>query len=107
MAYRLQQAADTEANPAVTSAKIGLLSSVELWLGIIVACLPTLAPFVKAYVQPHLLTISRKFSNTHDLGSEEGAPKGQLITLGGSGGSGPKIRSNYTELTDVSTDLHV
>lgn len=39
---------------------IGLVSQFELWLGLIVACIPTLAPLFKTFVNPTLRRITGK-----------------------------------------------
>ncbi|KAJ4387614.1 hypothetical protein N0V93_008210 [Gnomoniopsis smithogilvyi] len=41
---------------------IGLVSQFELWLGLIVACIPTLAPLFKTFVSPALKTNHEKVS---------------------------------------------
>ena len=58
--------------------KIGLVTHLEIWLGIIVACLPTLAPLYSRYLSPVLSRASRKSSERRQLkeakrtiGSEE------------------------------------
>jgi hypothetical protein len=35
-----------------TFTDIGLISCLELWLGVIVNCMPTLGPLIKAYIKP-------------------------------------------------------
>ena len=54
MAWRIQATYVTANNPdfAYTLATIGLISGLELWLGIAVACMPTIPPVMQAYVRP-------------------------------------------------------
>ncbi|KAJ3952195.1 hypothetical protein N0V92_011372 [Colletotrichum tropicale] len=42
---------------------IGLISLLELWIGIIIACLPTLGPLLKTYVKPAVSKIGSKLTN--------------------------------------------
>ncbi|KAL0941908.1 uncharacterized protein CTRU02_204671 [Colletotrichum truncatum] len=42
---------------------IGLISLLELWIGIVIACLPTLGPLLKTYVKPAVSKIGSKLSN--------------------------------------------
>ncbi|OLN85292.1 hypothetical protein CCHL11_04333 [Colletotrichum chlorophyti] len=42
---------------------IGLVSLLELWIGIIIACLPTLGPLLKTYVKPAVSKIGSKLTN--------------------------------------------
>lgn len=37
---------------------IGLISLLELWLGVIAACIPTLGPLLKSYVKPALTKLT-------------------------------------------------
>ncbi|KAI5926905.1 hypothetical protein F4810DRAFT_651396 [Camillea tinctor] len=103
MCYRIDQTVNRDPDPMLAIAKIGLLSDLELWLGIIVACLPTLAPFFRTYVQPGLLNLSRKLYGRLGLSTKEGTPRVQLKTVGGSGGSSCKCHNNYTEVSETST----
>ncbi|KAI3554723.1 hypothetical protein CaCOL14_000168 [Colletotrichum acutatum] len=42
---------------------IGLVSLLELWIGIIIACLPTLGPLFKTYVKPAVSKFGSKLTN--------------------------------------------
>ncbi|KAK5993996.1 hypothetical protein PT974_07435 [Cladobotryum mycophilum] len=54
MIWRIKATITTRADPDFTKhgALIGTISFFELWFGIIVACIPTLAPLFKTYVKP-------------------------------------------------------
>lgn len=39
---------------------VGLISFMELWLGVIVACIPTLAPLAKRYIRPTVSKITQR-----------------------------------------------
>jgi hypothetical protein len=102
MCYRLEQTAHSDPDPLIASARIGLLSNVELWLGIIVACLPTMAPFFRIHLLPSLSKLSRKLYGSSGPSSKEETPRVQLRTFGGSGPPGSKVNKNYTELSGIS-----
>lgn len=104
MGYRLDQTVNGDPDPMLSMARIGLLSNMELWLGIIVACIPTMAPFARTYIQPSLSKVFSKIYGSSSGPSKEGTPRVQLKTFGGSGGSGNN-RSNYTELDEPSANL--
>lgn len=59
MCWRLEATTDSLQNPDFTYhfTIISLISNFELWLGIIAACIPTLAPLMKSYVRPALSKI--------------------------------------------------
>ena len=86
----------------ITMSQIGLLSNLELWLGIIVACLPTMAPFARAHLQPSLSKLVRTLYGSSSPSTAERTPREQLRTFGS---SGPALRgnTNYTELSERST----
>lgn len=54
MAWRLQFTISTlnDTDFVFNLFDIGLISLLELWLGIIAACIPTLGPLLKTYVKP-------------------------------------------------------
>ncbi|KAI9667971.1 MAG: hypothetical protein M1821_000791 [Bathelium mastoideum] len=103
MCYRIEQTVHSNPDPMLASAKIGLLSNLELWLGIIVSCLPTMAPFAREYVRPGLSKLSSKLYGSTTPSTEERTPRMQLKTFGGSGGRGSKGK-NYTESSNPSLD---
>lgn len=53
---------------------IGLISLLELWLGVIAACIPTLGPLRKAYVKPVITKLTRRSDrNTHGHSATAGS----------------------------------
>lgn len=54
MAWRIEATYDSTHDPdfVYSLATIGLISLLELWLGIIVACMPTIPPILQTYVRP-------------------------------------------------------
>lgn len=101
MCYRIELTARPPTDPLIATAKIGILSNLELWLGIIVACLPTMRPFIRAHVSPSLSKLSQKLYGSSNLSTKEGTVEVQLRTFGGSGPPSSKNRSNYTEISEV------
>ncbi|KAI0388468.1 hypothetical protein F5Y17DRAFT_452685 [Xylariaceae sp. FL0594] len=104
MAYRIEQAVHADPDPLIAIARVGLLSNVELWLGIIVACLPTMAPFVRTYVQPHLSTLSRKIYGSTNPSVRPGVAPAHLGEFRGNNRMVAKGRSNYSELSETFVD---
>ncbi|GAW18080.1 hypothetical protein ANO14919_075510 [Xylariales sp. No.14919] len=104
MGYRLEQTVHSHSDPLLAIARVGLLSNLELWLGIIVACLPTMAPFVREYIQPRLSTLSRRLYGSAGPSIREGPPIVQLGTFGRSSATGPKSHNNYSELSESFID---
>ncbi|KAK8062547.1 hypothetical protein PG997_014644 [Apiospora hydei] len=78
MCYRIDQTVHSDPDPMIAIARVGLLSNVELWLGIIVACLPTMAPFFREYIQPGLSTLLQQTIPHHCLVLEARAPEGAV-----------------------------
>ncbi|KUJ07706.1 uncharacterized protein LY89DRAFT_765652 [Mollisia scopiformis] len=101
MCYRLDQTVHSDPDPMIATARIGLLSNLELWLGIIVTCLPTMAPFFRTNLLPGLSKLSRKLYGSSAPSSKEETPRVQLRTFGGSGPPVSKDNKNYTELLRV------
>lgn len=109
MAWRVQITVSSVAHASDSVygiGKIALVSHLELWLGIIVVCIPTLAPLLGRYIKPLLSKLT---------GSSGKPANGQLREAqntigGGSGGSksGSKKKSrgsdkdSYIELGDTS-----
>lgn len=71
---------------------IGLVSQFELWLGLIVACIPTLAPLIKTFVSPTLKRITGKSAS----GSAETSDSSKKIAL--QPVSNKTVRSGYSKL---------
>jgi hypothetical protein len=98
MCWRLQATITSASNPdfVYSLANIGLLSLLELWLGVIVACIPTLAPLLRAYVKPVVTKLS--YANTSD---RQMKMQNVNATIGGSTPNGTgRPRKIYSELGD-------
>lgn len=86
--------------------KISLVSLLELWLGIIVACLPTLAPLLGKYIKP----ILSKLTGSSDRPAHGRLREAQNTIGGGTGGvnsgfrkkSRRSDRDSYIELGETS-----
>lgn len=65
MAWRIQATYASTHDPdfVYALATIGLISGLELWLGIIVACMPTIPPVIQAYVQPAFHRLSSYYQS--------------------------------------------
>lgn len=75
--------------------EIGLISLLELWIGVIIACLPTLGPLLKTYVKPAVAKIGSKLSNpSTDRGTIN------LKDLSSAQSSRHGTRRNYDKLGD-------
>ncbi|KAJ4416152.1 hypothetical protein N0V82_006912 [Gnomoniopsis sp. IMI 355080] len=87
---------------------IALITMLELWLGIIVACIPTLAPLLNRYVKPAVVDLIKSIKNKTGGGSSNNTYGDNdrrainLVTIGGTGGSKTKHGTGriYTELDD-------
>jgi hypothetical protein len=66
---------------------IGLVSQLELWLGLIVVCMPTLAPLMKAYVKP-AITWAKSAPSSYRRGEDS-------LKLKDVSGERPQPRSYY------------
>ncbi|KDN63677.1 putative integral membrane protein [Colletotrichum sublineola] len=75
---------------------IGLVSLLELWIGIIAACLPTLGPLFKTYVKP---AVSKLTNPSTDKGSV------QLNDVSNSGHSHRAPRRVYDKLGDTVSSV--
>lgn len=64
MCWRLQATTATLDDPDFTHyfTDIGLISCLELWLGVIVNCMPTLGPLFKTYMKPMFSRVNAYFS---------------------------------------------
>ncbi|OHE90562.1 integral membrane protein [Colletotrichum orchidophilum] len=76
---------------------IGLVSLLELWIGIIIACLPTLGPLFKTYIKPAVAKFGSKLTNPS-------TDKGQInlkdLTNSSGGNSARHPRRTYDKLGD-------
>ncbi|KAK7941422.1 uncharacterized protein PG986_013809, partial [Apiospora aurea] len=78
MIWRITATIRTRNDPDFTKhlALIGLISSFEIWFGIIAACIPTLGPLLQAYVKPFW---SKASSNPSGAGSGSGSGSGSYV----------------------------
>ncbi|KAF6811047.1 integral membrane protein [Colletotrichum sojae] len=78
---------------------IGLISLLELWIGVAIACLPTLGPLLKTYVKPAVSKIGSKLTNP----STDRGAKIHLQNMSGSHqGSRLNTRRTYDKLGDTT-----
>lgn len=85
---------------------IALIALLELWLGLIVACIPTLAPLLKTYIKP-LIT---KIKSSGASRSKEPAGKTALKDLSNRSDQAIALRrhaagGSLSTTGDVSSDL--
>lgn len=90
MCYRLELTARSPSDPMIAIARVGVLSNLELWIGIIVACLPTTKPFVRVYLRPSLSKLPQKLYGSPTVSTKDENPQLQLRNFGGSGPSRPQ-----------------
>ncbi|XXH05347.1 hypothetical protein Hte_011773 [Hypoxylon texense] len=102
MCWRIAAAARTRSNPDYTYnfPLTAVLSFCELWLGIIVACIPTLAPLLNAYIKPAFKRFTSTFTNTNKSTRGSNCEMMHFDDIGGVDRSGGK----YCELEDGSDD---
>lgn len=86
---RTRESADWTA----TLCLVGIIASLEVYLGIIAICIPTLGPLFNAYVKPFLNRLGLMKTN-----AASGAKKVYLETIGGSGSN--KRSRGYAAFTD-------
>ncbi|KAI1181119.1 hypothetical protein F4777DRAFT_585098 [Nemania sp. FL0916] len=79
-----------------TLCEVGLIASLEVFLGIIAVCVPTLGPLFNAYMRPMLKKLG--LTKTTHAGSS-GANKIYLETIGGSNSNKPSKHA-YSEFAD-------
>jgi hypothetical protein len=72
---------------------LALTTTLEMWLCIIIACIPTLGPIGKVYIAPALSKMASGFSG----GS--GTPKSKARSIVTFGRLGGRTRKNYTTMT--------
>lgn len=90
MAWRIQATYESTKNPdfVYTLATIGLISGLELWLGIIVACMPTIPPVIQAYVRPLFERLTSYYQSHRGWSGPEidsGSPSGMPQNVPGHG----------------------
>lgn len=104
MGWRIDVTIESTKHPdfSYSLADIALISLLELWLGIIVACIPTLAPILKKYGKPALQKMSKYKLSGHSSDSRN--RQGGTVPLGKFSNMNSKnSRDLYTEL-DSSQD---
>ncbi|KAI1662061.1 integral membrane protein [Daldinia decipiens] len=99
MIWRITETVQTRADPDFTLhlGLIGLISFFELWIGIIVACIPTLAPLFRVYGQ----VFANKLKPASGSHGSSGSASYALTNLRQNGFSGKKV--NYDRI-DESQD---
>ncbi|KAM7195881.1 hypothetical protein V8F33_006530 [Rhypophila sp. PSN 637] len=114
MFYRIYVTVNSNPDGIVALADVGVLSIVEVWLGIVVACVPTTAPFFRTYVGPAISRASESLFGSYGVSnkSKENSNSQRVNTIGGSGLAGGAnhktdkgrwLRSSYTEISLGST----
>lgn len=101
MAWRIQNTVQTtKSSDALYYLYFTALQShLEIWLGIIGASLPTLAPIASKLVVP---AFSRFLSSRRKLAAPSGSRKNATRTIGGSGGDVPLQRMGFSRLDGES-----
>ncbi|KAI0380262.1 integral membrane protein [Hypomontagnella monticulosa] len=101
MGWRVAAAAQTRSNPDYTYnfPLTAVLSLCELWLGIIVACIPTLAPLLNAYIKPALGRLTSSLTGGSRREHDSEAKSVSLGTVNNSRRGGA-----YSELEDGSQE---
>lgn len=79
---------------------LALTTTLELWLCIIIACIPTMAPVLKAYVKPRLTKLSFRSASA---GARQPGPLSSVVTFGRLGGSRQKA-GMYSHMTSGSQE---
>lgn len=69
MCYRLYAAIHPGEDASYDNATQGIFSFLELWIGVIVACMPTMAPIFVNYILPIATTIHSKLFGSGSSGS--------------------------------------
>lgn len=78
---------------------VGLISLLELWLGIVAATIPTLAPLIKKYIKPVIRTMTAAATKT----------KGSQGTAGRDGPDASRLKrdTSYNRLDDSNSTSRV
>ncbi|GAP87232.1 putative integral membrane protein [Rosellinia necatrix] len=96
--YRLSVTLRTRASPDWTASlcEVGIIAALEVHLGIIAVCIPTLGPLFNAYVKP---VLNRWGIAKTTAGSRLGPKKSFLATIGGTN-TNKRTQKGYTEFSD-------
>lgn len=106
MCYRLYAAIHPSANTSSGNATQGIFSFLELWIGVIVACMPTMAPVFITYVKPLASTIRTRLFGSR--GSDDYSARNKHSVLDPAVNTfhrhpeSRKHRSNYSSLDDYT-----
>lgn len=109
MCYRVYITFNAPADPMLALADTGLMSCFEVWLGLIAACMPTMAPFFVQYVKPAYSKLASMVSGNASSGRSAGLADHdgvRLQTFGGSGGDRgtPKWQRSYAMIPGQNHD---
>lgn len=77
--------------------EVALVSFLELWLGLIVACLPTLAPLSNKYIKPYIARLTQRASS-------KGATFDEIRMERGPGGAASR-KTTYNKLGGKGSQL--
>ncbi|KAL9043681.1 MAG: hypothetical protein Q9214_003138 [Letrouitia sp. 1 TL-2023] len=83
---------------------IGFPGFLEIYLGIVVACLPTLTPIFKLYIKPFVSSIRKSSDKSKSKSASEGW-RGQLPQTIGSWGKGNKPPRNEFDSIDSTSNV--
>lgn len=81
---------------------LALSTTLELWICIIIACIPTMAPILKVYIKPMLTRLSGSLGSSSN-NSKPDTPLKSIVTFGRLGRSGKKA-GVYSNMTSGSQD---
>ena len=92
-------------DPGIALVQNGLLCLLEVWIGTIVACMPTMAPIFSNYMKPIFSKLSDRLLRRSASSTDMPAP---LDTFMGSGTviSRRRFRKAYNELSRQPTQEH-
>lgn len=103
MAWRIQATYESAKNPdfVYSLATVGLISGLELWLGIIVVCMPTIPPILQAYVRPVFQRLTSYYNSRRSRGGETGNQNKYVSDASDSSGQ------QQFKSTPLSGDIHL
>lgn len=111
MCWRLQATTESLKDPDFTYHfyDIGLISCLELWLGVIVNCMPTLGPLPHAYIKPIISKLRSSVLSGESQYSERGihldslaskVPRRRYYNISSSN----HVNTNYAVQTECAYD---
>lgn len=100
MLWRLSVTQRTRNSPdwTATLCEVGVIGVLEVHIGILAVCIPTLGPLFNAYVKPMFNRLG--LMKTANTGSKNSGKKSFLETIGGTGSSKKRTHKSYTEFND-------